>query len=71
MRDPNRLETIYLIIKELHKKYFPDWRMMQLMNNFLSWYCDKYKTDGFYLEDTEFISKFKNFVREITGEYFD
>ena len=71
MRNPDRLEQIYDIVLTLHKKYFPDWRIMQLMNNFFMWHYNKYKTDGYYLEDIEFIAKFKNFVREVTGDYFD
>lgn len=65
MRDPNRLDSIYNEIKELHKENFPDWRMMQLINNFLGWYCNKYKNDGFYMEDNNFINIFKEFVAGI------
>lgn len=71
MRDINRLDNIYDIIKTFHKKYFPDWRIMQLMNNFYTWHDYKFKSNGYYLEDTEFIIRFKIFVREITGDYFD
>ena len=69
MRDPNRLDNVYTIIKELHKEYFPDLRVMQLINNFYIWHYNKFKSDGFYIEDVEFISKFKNFAREIKGDY--
>lgn len=34
MRNVDRLDDIYNTIKDLHKKYFPDWRIMQLINNF-------------------------------------
>ena len=37
MRDPNRLDSFYDEMKEIHKKSFPDWRIGQLMSNFLGW----------------------------------
>lgn len=64
MRDPNRLFKIYDIMYDYHKKN-PDLRMMQFLNNFLSWYYSKYKNDGFYLEDDNFIEKFNEFKKEI------
>ena len=71
MRDVNRLDDIYKTIKELHQNYFPDWRIMQLINNFFGWYYNRYKSDGFYIEDNEFITRFKTFAREMTGNYND
>lgn len=61
MRNPDRLDSVYAIMCELHKKYLPDWRMMQLISNFMSWHYDKYKTDGFYLEEDDFIDRFVEF----------
>lgn len=71
MRNVDRLDDIYNTIKDLHKKYFPDWRIMQLINNFYIWHYYKFKSDGYYLEEEEFIARFKNFVKEITNNDFD
>jgi len=65
MRDANRLDNIYKTIKELHQNNFPDWRIMQLINNFLIWHYNKYKSDGFYVEDNEFITRFKTFIKKM------
>ena len=67
MRDPNRLDDIYNVIKELHKENFPDWRMMQLINNFFGWYYNKYKRDGFYMEDNNFVNEVKEFINDMKG----
>ena len=61
MRNPNRLNKVYNIMSFMHKKYLPDWRMMQLISNFMSWHYDKYNNDGFYLEENEFIDRFVEF----------
>jgi hypothetical protein len=53
MRDPNRLDKYYEQLCELHKQHCPDWRMGQLMYNFLCWYSEKYG-DPFFQEDAEF-----------------
>lgn len=63
MRDPNRLNSFYDELKELHKKYFPDWRFGQFMYNFMAWYGDP-----FYLEEKLFISKVKEYIKEMIGE---
>lgn len=41
--------------------------MMQLLNIFLSWHYSKYKTDGFYIEDDEFIERFNEFKAEMNN----
>lgn len=63
MRDPNRLFKIYDTMFEYHKEN-PDLRMMQILNNFFRWYMMRYKNDGFYLEDNDFIIRFKEFISE-------
>jgi len=65
MRNPNRLNNFYDEIKELHKTYCPDWRFNQLILNYLSWYYNKYKHDGFYDEENKTLDKFKEFIKEI------
>ena len=62
MRDIKRLFKIYDVMFKAHKDYFPDWRMMQLLLNFISWHVSEYKTDGFYIEDETFINRFKEYV---------
>lgn len=60
MRDPERLNDIYNEIERLHKEYCPDWRIGQLMINFLSWLgCDP-----FYYEDKRLLEKIKEFFEE-------
>ena len=66
MRDPKRLDTLYNEIKECHSK-IPDWRFMQLMNNFIAYHRLHFKHDGFYIEDDEFIRKFTEYVNKIVG----
>lgn len=63
MRDIKRLDKTYSIICFLHKKYFPDWRMMQLLSNFFGWHLNVYKSDGFYIEEDRFIDRFVEFCQ--------
>lgn len=64
MRDPNRLDNMYKTMLELHKKNLPDWRLGQLLMNFLGWYYKEFKTDCFYIEDKEFVNRFETFINE-------
>ncbi|MBR3673983.1 MAG: hypothetical protein IKN65_06870 [Clostridia bacterium] len=61
MRDANRLDKVYTIMCFIHKKCVPDWRMGQLISNFMSWHYDKYKSDYFYIEEDKFIDRFVEF----------
>ena len=61
-KQKNSLFCIDLAIQWMNN--FPDWRFMQLINNFQAWIG----SDGFYLEDDEFIEKFKQFINEIKKE---
>lgn len=65
MRDINRLDKTYNTICELHKKYFPDLRTGQLFYNFFRWHLFTYKTDVFFLEEAELISRFKKYIQEV------
>jgi hypothetical protein len=67
VRDPNRLDTFYEKIKTYHKENFPDLRFSQLMINFFTWYRYNYKNDGFYLEEDEYLKRFKEFISNMTG----
>lgn len=66
MRDPNRLFKIYDVMYKYHKNN-PDLRMMQILNNFSRWFYEKYRCDGFYLEDDKFIERFNEFVQETSA----
>ena len=58
MRDINRIEPMMTFIMQAWKEYFPDWRVMQLINNFQSWLGQ----DSYYLEDEDFKQKFAEFI---------
>ena len=57
MRDPNRLDSFYEELKQLHKIYVPDWRFSQLLYNF-EYHCG----DIFYMEEDDFISAMKEYL---------
>lgn len=61
MRNPERLDSFYEVLKRIHKDYFPDWRFCQLMVNFMGYYGDP-----FYLEEDEFLEKLGEFVDTVT-----
>lgn len=65
MRDPNRLDTFYETLKEIHKTYFPDWRFGQFIINFQGWYYDKYHRDVFYVEDGSVLDDIKDFAKAL------
>ena len=69
MRDPNRLDNIYNNLKELHKYAVTDWRLGQLMLNFMSWYYNKYKKDIFYIEDDKIVKVFREFIDDMGIKY--
>ena len=68
MRNPQRLDMYGYTIKELHKNNLPDWRIGQMIINFLNWYITTYKTDIFYIEDDMFVERFEKFIKEMMGE---
>lgn len=67
MRDVNRLDNFYDSLKNIHKKYIPDWRFGQFILNFMSWYYNKYKTDIFYVEEEIILKYINDFVDEVRG----
>ena len=69
MRDPNRLDYFYETLKNYHKWYFADWRFGQLIINFLNWHLNKYKTDGFYIEENEMLKRFSEFKNDMGVNY--
>ena len=60
MRDKERIFPICAVIGHAWREVCPDWRFMQLMNNFIGWLG----TPSFYMEDEDFIKKFKQFMEE-------
>lgn len=69
MRDANRLDYFYETLKGYHKYYFSDWRFGQLIINFLSWHVNKYKTDGFYVEEDEMLERLNEFKDDMGIKY--
>lgn len=64
MRDPNRLDDLYIKICQLHKNNFPDMRIAQFISNFLIW-CGE---DIYYYEDNIIINKIEMFIRSLRGK---
>lgn len=60
MRDEGRIFPLCMRIAHLWLDNCPDWRFMQLMSNFALWYG----ADPFYMEDDQFVEKFKEFIDE-------
>ena len=63
MRDPNRLDTFYKELCELHKKYVPDWRFGQLIVN-----MTEFIGDPFYLEEDEMIEKIQSYFDSLRNK---
>lgn len=63
MRDPNRLDDFYDKVKELHKKYVPDWRFGQMIYNFV---CEH--GDPFYWEEDETIERLEEYLKGLTSK---
>lgn len=59
MRDPERIKPFYDELAELHKKYFPDWRIGQFWCNFERWIDG----DIFFYEEDRLIELIREFVR--------
>lgn len=62
MRDPNRLDTFYATMRNIHQTIFPDWRFGQLMCNFFSWLYSEKKIDLFFPEEDKMLEYFKEFA---------
>lgn len=62
MRNVNRLDNFYDELKEIHKKYFPDFRFCQLILNFLGWIMKEKKNDPFFIEEDQCIEWLKEYV---------
>ena len=58
MRDINRIQPLLTDLGNVWEQCFPDWRFMQVVNNFQSWL----QNDGFCIEDDKLIEKFCKFA---------
>ena len=63
MRDPKRLDAFYDELKELHKKYIPDWRFGQFCSNFFGWVMMEKKTDIFFPEEDRMMRYIKEYLK--------
>ena len=62
MRNPDRLDSFYDELKEIHKNSFSDMRFGQTMHFMLSWIELEKKRDPFYIEDEEMLDIIKEFA---------
>lgn len=59
-RSADRLDGFYDVLKDVHRKHFPEWRFGQFMLNFLGWVNSVKKRDPFFPEEDEMLM----YVRE-------
>lgn len=64
MRDPKRLDKFYDELKEIHKKYYRDWRVGQYFCNFFGWLYSEKKMDPFFPEEDQMLEYIKEYARE-------
>lgn len=69
MRPLERLDTFYDELKEIHKKYFQDWRFGQLCSNFFGWLYKEHKIDLFFPEENEMIKYIKEYANKYGQNY--
>ena len=62
MRNPERLDSVYLQLCEIHKKSFPDMRLGQFLLNALGWINSTKKCDPFFPEEYEMLELFKEYA---------
>lgn len=64
MREPNRLYGFYDKLRDIHIKYFPDWRFGQLCSNVMGWIFSKKKCDPFFLEEDTYLRYMEEFANQ-------
>ena len=62
MRDPKRLDGFYDEVKEIHKRYFPDYRWGQFCCNFFGWLFNDKKMDPFFPEEDRMLEYLKEYA---------
>ncbi len=65
IRNTDRLDSFYEELKEIHKRYFQDWRFGQLCSNFFGWLASDKKVDLFFPEEIPMM----NFIREYAAKH--
>ena len=68
MRSPDRLFNFYSTLAAMHREV-PDLRFGQLMFSFNRWHEWEYGKDIFYLEEDEFLERFKIYLKDIEAKY--
>lgn len=64
MRSEQRLDTFYEEFKNIHKRYFCDWRFGQLCSNFFGWLMQSKHIDLFFPEEEDMLKYLNEFVSE-------
>lgn len=64
MRNPERLDSFYEELKDIHKTYFPDWRFGQFCSNFFGWLMAKKKIDLFFPEEGEMLKYLREYCHD-------
>ena len=64
MRNPERLDSFYAELKEIHKHSFPDMRFGQFMMNVLGWINLTKERDPFFPEEDEMLDLIKEFAND-------
>ena len=62
MRNPERLDSVYLQLCEIHKKSFHDMRLGQFLLNALGYINSTLKRDPFFPESEEMLELFKEYA---------
>ena len=68
MRDKERLNNFYDIMRILDKNTFPDLRFGQLMSNFFGWLMSEKGKDLFYVEEDAMIKYFEEYCLSMTKQ---
>ena len=69
-RNAGRLDLFYEKLKNVHKKYFPDFRFLQLMLDFIGWVMKNEKRDPFFIEEDRCLELLEEYIKK-TGIFFD
>lgn len=64
MRNPKTLENFYDTFKDIHIKYFPDFRPAQLWLDYLGYIHNVRKRDSFFCEYDELLEYLNDYVGE-------
>jgi hypothetical protein len=64
MRDPNRLDSFYTELCQIHKECFPDWRFGQLCSNFFGWLASTKQVDLFFPEESRMLEYLHEYCQQ-------